>query len=77
MSVLFNLHTLYCDLVFHLLRRSQGSEFKQALERLGVGGLSAGEKSLLVRRFDPLEDGVVSGSGRNRERNLRQFQSSC
>lgn len=38
----------------------QASEFKRSLEKLGFGGLSSAEKSLLVRRFDPVEEGMVS-----------------
>ena len=37
----------------------QASDFKRGLEKLGVGGLSSSEKSLLVRRFDPMEEGMV------------------
>ena len=29
------------------------------MEKLGLGGLSSSEKSLLVRRFDPMEEGMV------------------
>lgn len=38
----------------------QASDFKRSLEKLGFGGLSSAEKSLLVRRFDPIEEGMVS-----------------
>eukprot|EP00903_Cladosiphon_okamuranus_P008645 g8289.t1 len=38
----------------------KASDFKRSLERLGFGGLSSAEKSLVVRRFDPVEEGMIN-----------------
>ncbi|CAM9116657.1 unnamed protein product, partial [Hapterophycus canaliculatus] len=38
----------------------KASDFKRSLEKLGYGGLSSAEKSLLVRRFDPAEEGMIN-----------------
>ena len=37
----------------------QASDFKMGLKKIGLGGLSSTERSLLVRRFDPGEEGMV------------------
>ncbi|CAN0343330.1 unnamed protein product, partial [Pylaiella littoralis] len=39
---------------------AKASDFKRSLEKLGFGGLGSAEKSLLVKRFDPAEEGMIN-----------------
>lgn len=48
----------------------QASDFKRSLEKLGFGGLGSAEKSLLVKRFDPAEEGMVSARDINNSRTV-------